>query len=277
MVSRPDRILDNDFLRSTIYNARLALDLEPWGDPAEEQFEWTLDKDDFDTLEEAKNKEISNLKAKVSDAEKLAKSKVKEVTQKEAELSRLLKQISNLDEKQNRQPKKEKIDGQVKGEQQEMLERLRRRVNNLKAEITLQHEERQNLQKQLGEAQQKMLDQKQLVEDKEDDEEQGAAIEYEKLPQKILIPEFSEAFKRSCASLPARVVAKSLRAASGFAAHDKSVWRQTKPLAILPGCYRIRIGLHYRLLMKWQPSVSLQILDLISRQNLETWIKQFAG
>jgi hypothetical protein len=68
-----------------------------------------------------------------------------------------------------------------------------------------------------------------------------------------------------------------LRAAADFAAHDKSIWRRTKPIETLSRVFRIQIGRQHRLLVAWEPDVRLEILDLIHRRNLETWIKRYAG
>ena len=38
--------------------------------------------------------------------------------------------------------------------------------------------------------------------------------------------------------------------------------------------YRIRISLDYRMIVHWQPGKLLRILDVIPRQDLESWIKR---
>jgi hypothetical protein len=37
---------------------------------------------------------------------------------------------------------------------------------------------------------------------------------------------------------------------------------------------RIRLGLDYRLIVHWQPGKVLRILDVIPRQDLESWIRR---
>jgi len=69
-------------------------------------------------------------------------------------------------------------------------------------------------------------------------------------------------------------VAKSLKAVSGFAVHDRLIWRQTKSLEGLTGFFSIRIGIHHRLLIRWERETRLEVLDLIQREKLNTWIKQ---
>ena len=91
-----------------------------------------------------------------------------------------------------------------------------------------------------------------------------------------MIPEFSAAYRRSCEAAPSAVVAKSLKAAAGFAAHDKQIWRQTKGIETIPHIYRIRVGIHHRLMIQWEKEKGLKVLDLIPRAQLETWIRQRA-
>ena len=91
-----------------------------------------------------------------------------------------------------------------------------------------------------------------------------------------MIPEFSAAYRRSCEAAPAAVVAKSLQAASAFAVHDKRIWRQTKGIETMPHIYRIRLGIHHRLMIRWEKEKNLEVLDLIPRAQLETWIRQRA-
>ncbi|MGD8294783.1 MAG: hypothetical protein PVH42_15210 [Desulfobacterales bacterium] len=97
------------------------------------------------------------------------------------------------------------------------------------------------------------------------------------LARKIMIPEFSAAYRRSCEVVPSAVVAKSLRAATGFAAHDKQIWRQTKGIETIPHIYRIRVGIHHRLMIQWNKEKGLKVLDLIPRAQLETWIRRHAA
>jgi hypothetical protein len=72
-------------------------------------------------------------------------------------------------------------------------------------------------------------------------------------------------------------VAKSLRAATGFAAHDKQIWRQTKGIETIPHIYRIRVGIHHRLMIQWNKEKGLKVLDLIPSAQLKTWIPRHAA
>ncbi|MBF0471882.1 MAG: hypothetical protein HQL48_10995, partial [Gammaproteobacteria bacterium] len=92
----------------------------------------------------------------------------------------------------------------------------------------------------------------------------------------ILIPEYSAAFRKHCATIPAVIAAEALKAVGLFAAHDPLIWNRTKPLERLRHHYRIRIGIHYRLILQWKSNETLMILDIIPRQDLESWIKRHA-
>ena len=91
---------------------------------------------------------------------------------------------------------------------------------------------------------------------------------------KPTLPEYTDAFRKTCASLPPALAAKAILAAGRFAAHENVIWRQTKPIKRLPEHYRIRISLDYRMIVRWRPGKSLHILDVIPRQDLESWIKR---
>ena len=94
--------------------------------------------------------------------------------------------------------------------------------------------------------------------------------------KRVLIPEYAPAFQRACETMDPPVVAKALKASAGFAAHDPLVWRQTKPVKRIPGFYRIRVEKDYRVMLRWEPDRKLEVLDLIPRPELETWIRQHA-
>ena len=67
---------------------------------------------------------------------------------------------------------------------------------------------------------------------------------------------------------------KAILAVGRFAAHETAIWRQTKPIERLPEHYRIRLSLDYRMIVHWQPGKVLRILDVIPRQDLESWIRR---
>ena len=146
-------------------------------------------------------------------------------------------------------------------------------MTGLKAEISAQQEQRAQLRKLLKQERDKSaaLSRQKTPVDRAGTEEDGEIPEPSGRP---ILPEYTDAFRRACASLVPNLVAKAIMAAGNFAAHDNAVWRQTKQLKRLPEHYRIRISLDYRMIVRWQPGKSLRILDVIPRQDLESWIKR---
>jgi hypothetical protein len=67
-------------------------------------------------------------------------------------------------------------------------------------------------------------------------DEEAAIIEPSGKPT---LPEYADAFRKTCEFLPPKIVAKAILATGRFAAHDYAIWRQTKPIKRLPDHYRI--------------------------------------
>jgi hypothetical protein len=91
---------------------------------------------------------------------------------------------------------------------------------------------------------------------------------------KHTLPEYTGAFRKTCESLPSALTAKAILAVGRFAAHEDSIWRQTKSIKRMAEHYRIRINIDYRMFVHWQRGKLLRILDVIPRQDLESWIKR---
>lgn len=95
--------------------------------------------------------------------------------------------------------------------------------------------------------------------------------------KRVHIPFYTEQFKKSCQYIATGIVAKALQAATGFATHDTQTLRQSKRLEKLPSVYRIRVGINYRLMLRWKKGEELEILDLIPREELDKWISSKAS
>ena len=153
------------------------------------------------------------------------------------------------------------------------MQRLRVQVAGLKAEISEQQEQRGQLRKLLERERKRSsaLSTQNAPAEPAGPDEVAVILEPSGKPT---LPEYADAFRRTCESLPPNLVAKAIMAAGRFAARDNAIWRQTKPLKRLPEHYRIRISLDYRMIVRWQPGTSMRILDVIPRQDLESWIKR---
>lgn len=283
LISNPDSIFedamfDNESLQDMIYKARIELDLDPWGDPVDNYLDWALTKNELDIEDDVKSREIEELKEKVEKAKHLADQRLTELRTKELELDRFSKKLDQEKAIILNKPQVNEGIAETSGKDRKTIAKLRQRIEDLKIDISSGQQERRHLRKKIKDEQLKTLAQQRKKEAKKNDSsESETAIAYENAPKRILIPEFTGAFQRSCKSMPGSIVAKSLNAASGFATHDRLIWRQTKGLEGLSGFFSIRIGIHHRLLIRWERNIRLEVLDLIQREQLKTWIKQNGG
>ncbi|RQD75334.1 MAG: hypothetical protein D5S03_08570 [Desulfonatronospira sp. MSAO_Bac3] len=270
--------LDSKFLMNVLRSSRADLDLDPLDDPVEDYLEWSMDKFEQDVDLEAKDREIQELKQQISEGRRDALRQERELRDKERELENLSERL----EKENRLKKTggaEQAQSQDRTGEQADVAHLKRRIERLKMEIKEQQNERSRLRSQLESKQkEKYKTQDQAGQDKEksEDVEQEPAQEDGLAVNKVFIPVYTEQFRKSCENLPAGIVAKALRAAAGFASHHRDTLRQSKRLERLSSVYRVRIGLYHRLMIRYEKD-ELQVLDLIHRQELEKWIRQYSG
>ncbi len=162
-------------------------------------------------------------------------------------------------------------------DQKVAVHELRGRIRGLKSEIRSQQQARRGLREQLREERKKNRGFEKEKKREETPEEREEAVPFERAPGKILIPEYTDAFRRSCDAMPSHIVAKALRAATGFAVNDESIWRRTKRIGPVPHLFRIKIDPRRRLMIHSEKDVRIRVLDVIQRENLTTWIKQRRG
>lgn len=274
VIGRQDAYFDNEMLMEVVRNCRADLGHNPLEDPLEEIFNGLLEKSDFDVQTEVKNNQIRKLQEKVSKTNRLAVQRQSALKEKELELDRLVKKLEGAEKSNASQQKELKSSETLSFEERKTASDLHRQIDNLKAEISLQQHERRQLRKKLREAQEKLRLRESRKKAAMASDEQNVGLKYETTPKKIMIPEFSAAYRRSCELAPSAVVSKSLQAAAGFAVHDRQIWRQTKSIDTLPHIYRVRVGKQHRLMIHWEKEKGLTVLDLIPRSQLETWIRQ---
>lgn len=274
IASAPDRHLDNMMLLDIIRDARVDLDLEPWNDPAESLFDWIEDRTQLKEKAETENEEVKRLSSRLEAARAA-------LTEKKQALHEMEQTVNELGRKQEkaREPaindkvRVHNLDTAAHQDREETLRRLRVQVTGLKAEIGAQQEQRGQLRKMLEEERKKrsaLLMQSVPAEEADPDEETAIV----RPSGKPTLPEYTDVFRKTCASLPPALAAKAILAAGRFAAHENTIWQQTKPIKRLQEHYRIRISLDYRMIVHWQPGKLLRILDVIPRQDLESWIKR---
>ena len=277
VMGRPDAYFDNEMLVEAVRSCRAELGHDPWGDPLEDFFEWTEKKSDFNFQVESKDRQIQEFKDKVNQANRLAAKKQSELREKELELDRLGKKLTGAVEATVVSENAAEKTAPLSSEERKTASDLRRQIDNLKAEINIQQQDRRQLRRKLKETQIRLRSREAAKAPTAHSDEKSGGLRPHKAPKKILIPDYSPTFHHSCESLPAPMVAKALGAAAAFASHDKSVWHRTKTIETLSRVFRIQIGRQYRLLFAWEPDIRLEILDLIHRSQLETWIKRYTG
>jgi hypothetical protein len=282
IVSEPRRTFDNEVLFELMEKNRIALDLEPWGDPIEEFLDWASEEE---TPSADKDRKIEQLETQLAAAREKSAQARKKLQRKERQLAALeARRKDAANEPKATQPAPAVSgaplppDTEAAEKNRQQIQTLRGKIETLKDEIRCQQASRQELRGQLRDAHQKIAareNQQQPTNAPLPPQEDGIAPE--QLSKQIRIPECSDTFRKSCEKLPAPVVAKALRAAAGFAAMEEATLRQTAALERLPDTFRIRVGIHYRLLVRLGLKNTLEVLDLIPRQDLETWIRQHSA
>lgn len=271
----PERILDNELLVENVHQARINLGLDPWGDPIEDFFEASDGYLDQIADDRKRAAEEQVLRDELARTREQAMHTARSLAEKEAALDAITHKLETATQAQavdvtpSAAPAAESID-----ETKARMTHLRRQVENLKVEISNQQSARKKLRDQLEQERQRTR-KAAATPGPSDTESEGEAPSLP--PEKdrcILLPDYSSSFRDACGRLPASVVAKALKAVAGLAAYDTAAWQQARALKQLANTYRIRIGIHYRLLLRWLPGQSLTACDLIHRKELEPWIKR---
>jgi hypothetical protein len=232
--------------------------------------------------EENRSKELEELNKKLHLANELARQRMKELQEKERELESLTTNLQKAKEAPSDHKAQKRAEPVVSGEaEREIIGRLRNQVDELKADIRQRQQDHRTLRRQLQEERARLSAQTSESSSKPEKsnlygEDEGIPLECGRAPRKILVPVYTPTFRKACELMPSPVVAKALRSLADFAAHDETIWRQTRGIERLTDIYRIRIDLSHRLLIQWKENVELKILDLILRRDLENWIKQYA-
>jgi hypothetical protein len=281
MLGSPERTFDNEMLLEVIRAGRAELDLDPWQDPAEAYFDWTFEKMEEDRTEQDRSKELEDLNEKLRSANELARQRMKELQERERELESLTRAFQKAKEApSDPRPRKREEPFVIDEAGREIIERLRNQVEGLKADIRQRQQDHRALRRQLQEERARLGKQTSAPSSKSEEsdisgEDAGIPLEFGRSPKKILVPEYAPAFLKACELMPSPVVAKALRGLANFAAHDETIWHQTRGIERLADVYRIRIDLSHRLLIQWKENCELKALDLILRRDLENWIKQY--
>ena len=273
IASHPDRLFDNEMLLEVIRDARVDLDQQPDGDPAEALFDWIKDRGRHKKKVQAENEEIAGLAGQLNTTLAVLDEKKRALRKTEESLVTVSVELEKARGAAEADAHETRASATFDAEKEATLRRLRGQVESLKAEIGEQQSERRQLRKQLGDERKKLaaLSESGALTTSPSAAEEAAVVEPSGRP---MLPEYTDAFRKRLASLAPPLAAKAILAAGHFASHDEAIWRHTKPLERLPKHYRIRLGLDYRLIVHWQPGKILEIVDLIPRQDLESWIRR---
>ena len=275
LLEHPHRWCDNELLVEIVHQARIEIGLDPWDDPVDTLFydaEDTHNEKREDTVREAQE---AQLREELTSAREQARKTHTKLSEAETALKALHQELeSNAKQFESSDTQPHPSSDIILADASEKSERLRRQVENLKAEVGNQQEARKRLREQLEKERQRAHRIASQEHDKHHDEDGTTPDMPTEKARPILLPEYADSFRNACSCLPNSTGASALKAVAGFAAYDSSVWRHTRSIKQLTNIYRVRIGIHYRLLLRWIPSQSLTVLDLIPRQDLETWIKR---
>ncbi len=274
----PDRVLDNAFLVECVHEARIDLGLSPWDDPVDT---WLDDYDNEQadrTLDKEHAKETEALRKQLAASRKKIKEAETGLSSKEAVLAELKKDLeATTVQQKNRAPEKPKKETQEAA--QDTVNRLRLQIDGLKAEIGNQQEKRKQLRHELDKERkhtQRATAAKEATRENTENEDDAAPAMPGENARTIVVPDYHNHFRDACQSVPNSAAATAMKAVTSFAVYDPAVWRNARSIKQLADIYRVRIGRSYRLLLRWVPGQSLTALDLIPRQDLESWIRRHA-
>jgi len=279
MVGQPDNEFENGMLLDLINDARVDLDMKPWGDPAEA----LLDKLEIQARRQTQREQ----KVQVESAEikrlrghlHATRTDLDEKKQALLEMQRTVGDISQELEDAKKHPARLSPEplasvpdqpttaGGSDVERAETRQRLRARVERLKTEIGEQQKQRAQLRKQLVKERRKQSS-KQGIEQQvkpETEPELDQTSDGLAPSGRPCVPEYSDIFRKNCDALPASIAAKAILCAGRFACFDKTIWQQTKPLKRLPEHYRSRIHRDYRMIVRRRTGRPHVILDIIHR------------
>jgi hypothetical protein len=246
---RPSRAFDAELMLEEIEIARNRLGL----DPVDEWWE-VLDREDSgdDVADEEEEEPLEEDARLAEENARLAA----EINEKRDELRRL----------RNRLNRSAPAEGAPQRDAAER-DRLRSKIDELEGLIREGQSERRALRHQLAEARRDPSGAPAKAVVLGEDEATGG--DREAAPEGWSIPVFADDARRDLERLPARIAAKSIRAAAAVAASDPSAWRQVKKLEAGGGLRSARVGIHHRILFALGGG-RLDVLRVVDREDFDT-------
>lgn len=284
MIESPERELDSAALLDVIREARADLGLSPWDDPAEDLLEQAPHVPRHpDRTEHETESALHALRTELEQAHADLETRTKKMREMEEQLATLSTPAEPEPAPQPAAPQATTAAPSNKPpdtEAQETIARLRRQVQNMKAEIGTQQDRRRELRRQLSREQTRVERLAEATRNEEEEADEGAPstdapFGRDARPERELSPPvFTDAFREQCRALPRSTAEKALRFATGFALGDPNVWQHTRPVEARSGLYRVRIGIHYRMLIAWNHGETPRVIDLVPREKLDTWLRR---
>ena len=276
VASFPNRFLDIDVMSELVQKTRISLDMEEIDDPSFDFWDVFCNEVDYQKMTEKQMDENVKLKNQLKEIQKKVGKTNLELSQKEKEIQKLEKTREELEDAAKK-PGTKPLQPNESKSAAEAIEKLRRQTKNLQAEIANQQNIRLDLRQQLQKSRTMISS---LLKEKE---ELPAATEQQskqlptlnQLPERIIVPEYLHSFRKQAERLPADIVAKALTAVNGIVLNKEETLNQTTSIETVEDLYRVRLGLNYRLMLRWKPGKFLQALDIIPRSKFETWLRQF--
>ena len=262
---------DNEDLEQFIDNIkdsriRLGLDMET--DPVFEVCNWLKKKQYYLDLEnEVENERSDN---------NIAYGKIYDLKREVKERSKTNKKLGKEVEEWKKKAIGDKEYQALKKERDELLykvDQLKMELKNCKSLITEAKDEKKALQDSIDEQESIPAMQEDIEEDDDGMDESGLDVNLRRLPKKFVYPTFEDSYYDSVEKLDVPTKSKAWDAANGFASSREDIWKLTVGIKGAPGYYRIKFHNGYRLMIQWEQEKTLRIIEVIHRQNLETWIR----
>lgn len=246
--------LDNETLLESIEDARDELGM-PAGDPAWETF------DSLEEVEEEADDEEDDTRAAAFEDAVALRSSLRDTASRVEELER---QLTSAKDRLAAKPERT-----VAAPDRDEERRLRMKIEELQGLVREGNSERGDLRRQLMAVNAAARDNEapEATQEEEGDE-------LESSERQVAIPSLTRRFLDSLEGVPQTVAAEAMRTIGALAAGDQAAWRGIKAARDMKQQVLMRrIGIHHRLLFRAEAR-TLEVLDLITRENLLTTLKR---
>jgi len=274
-----ERPLDSEVLVEEIERARDHLGLPP-GDPALDRFDELLASDVEGRLAGRRSADgaldgaADELRGRLQDAAGRAAALEEQLAARERQLAEREGELAAL--AGGRRPA---------GRDDAEADRLKHKVDELKGLIAERNDERSQLRRELADMAHR------LEQEADDDEGRGGAAETAgddgvdeaeaplegggKRPP--VVPVFAPGAEKAVRDAQPALARAALRAVANLAAGEDAAWGGVKRLQALPDVLSVRVGIHFRLLLRDDLEARrLEVVDLINRKDLDKTIRRLA-